>query len=36
MEKSNYDRAIADYTQALKLDPNNAGAQKGIERLQDR
>jgi tetratricopeptide (TPR) repeat protein len=32
--KGDYDRAIPDFDQALKLDPSLAKAREGIERLQ--
>jgi tetratricopeptide (TPR) repeat protein len=32
--KDDYDRAIADYTQALKINPNHAAAKKNLELAQ--
>ena len=29
--KGDYDRAIADFTQAIRLDPNDADARRGLE-----
>jgi tetratricopeptide (TPR) repeat protein len=35
-ENNNFDKAIADYEAALKIDPNNAEAKNGIEAVRRR
>jgi tetratricopeptide (TPR) repeat protein len=35
-EKDAFDKAITDYTQALKLDPNNVWAKEGLKAAQEK
>jgi tetratricopeptide (TPR) repeat protein len=36
LEKGDYDNAMADYTQVLTIDPDNAGAKQGIEAVREK